>query len=770
MSTEINKIKDKIRRFNIKNVLTDSRAVSDGEESIFFALKTSTNDGHNYVRDLISRGVKVFVVERIPEGIDPQAAEFIIVSNVLESLQALAAAYRQEELGATKVIAIGGFGGKTIIKEWLSEAIGHTTSVGRSPRSYNSQLGVALSLLKIQPGAEYAVIECGISEPGEMSRLSEMVQPETVVISGIDNNPGDFSSAEEKIRETLRLATGAKTLVYPAELDEAVGKHVSDNVLKISVHIPQDADWIERDRLLTLEALRLLKITMPENIIRPLETRLNVSQGVNNCLIISDRFSCTMDSLPSAIDFMRRRRADGLKMTLILDELRGSCNPEEIASLIYKAGIERVIAIGEKYDQYREIFPSGSRFFATGDEMLRELTLSDFSRELILAKGEHGGAVDKLAETLQLRHHETVLEVNLDAIVDNFNHYRAMLRPETGIVAMVKASGYGAGAMELARTLQSHGAAYLAVAVVDEGEELRRAGITMPIMALNPKVTNYDSLFANRLEPEVFSFEMLNEIIREGERRGIKHYPIHVKFDTGMHRLGFLKHDISELCRRLGETDVVKVASVFSHLATADCFDMDDYTIGQLTLFTEICEQMNRELGYSFKRHILNSAGIARFPEYQFDMVRLGIGLYGIDTLGIPATSGLRQVSSLRSMIISLKDWSAETSIGYSRRTILDHDATIATVPVGYADGLDRHLGNGKGKVWINGKECPIVGNVCMDACMVDVTGADAKVGDSVEFFGPNLPVEAMSNALDTIPYEILTSVSPRVKRVYFRE
>ncbi|MBD5362841.1 MAG: alanine racemase [Bacteroides sp.] len=770
MSTEINKIKDKIRRFNIKNVLTDSRAVSDGEESIFFALKTSTNDGHNYVRDLISRGVKVFVVERIPEGIDPQAAEFIIVSNVLESLQALASAYRQEELGATKVIAIGGFGGKTIIKEWLSEAIGHTTSVGRSPRSYNSQLGVALSLLKIQPGAEYAVIECGISEPGEMSRLSEMVQPETVVISGIDNNPGDFSSAEEKIRETLRLAAGAKAMIYPAELDDAVGKHVSDNVLKISVHIPQDADWVERDRLLTLEALRLLKITMPENIIRPLETRLNVSQGVNNCLIISDRFSCTMDSLPSAIDFMRRRRADGLKMTLILDELRGSCNPEEIASLIYKAGIERVIAIGEEYDLFREIFPSGSRFFATGEEMLRELTLSDFSRELILAKGERGGAVDKLAETLQLRHHETVLEVNLDAVVDNFNHYRAMLRPETGIVAMVKASGYGAGAMELARTLQSHGAAYLAVAVVDEGEELRRAGITMPIMALNPKVTNYDSLFANRLEPEVFSFEMLNEIIREGERRGIKHYPIHVKFDTGMHRLGFLKHDISELCRRLGETDVVKVASVFSHLATADCFDMDDYTIGQLTLFTEICEQMNRELGYSFKRHILNSAGIARFPEYQFDMVRLGIGLYGIDTLGIPATAGLRQVSSLRSMIISLKDWSAETSIGYARRTILDHDATIATVPVGYADGLDRHLGNGKGKVWINGKECPIVGNVCMDACMVDVTGADAKVGDSVEFFGPNLPVEAMSNALDTIPYEILTSVSPRVKRVYFRE
>lgn len=770
MNTEITKIKNIIRRFNITNVLTDSRSISYGEQSIFFALKTQTNDGHYYIKDLMDRGVKAFVVEHIPEGIDRSAAEFVVVDNVLDILQQIAQEHRHEALKSTRFIAVGGFGGKTNLKEWMGEAIGHLHNVSKSPRSYNSQIGVALSLLMIEPDAEIGVIECGISKSGEMARLEKMVSPDLVVISGIDTQVGDFNSIEEKYKETLQLAKNASAIVYPAELDEAVSKYVADSVLKISVNIPQDAEWLERDRLIALEALRYLKIPMSDHIVRPLETRLSVNQGVNNCLVISDRFSCHTDSLPSAIDFMRRRRAKGLKMTLILDKLYGKFNPEWIASLVNKAGIERVMAIGREYEGFKHLFPTGSRFFDDEREFMRELSLSDFSRELILAKGERGGEVDRLAETLQLRHHETVLEVNLDSVVYNFNHYRAMLRPETGIVAMVKASGYGAGAMELARTLQSHGAAYLAVAVVDEGEELRRAGITMPIMALNPKVTDYDSLFENRLEPEVFSFDMLDEIIREGAKRNITDYPIHVKFDTGMHRLGFLRDDINRLCECLSNTRVVRVMSVFSHLATADCLDMDDYTLGQLNLFTEICSEMKRKLGYSFMRHILNSAGIARFPQWQFEMVRLGIGLYGIDTLGIPATSNLRQVSSLRSIIISIKHWTSGTSIGYARRTILDHDAVVATVPVGYADGLDRHLGNGKGVVWINGVRCPIIGNICMDACMVDVTKASATVGDSVEFFGDNLPVETMSDALGTIPYEVLTSVSPRVRRVYYRE
>lgn len=772
MNREIEKIQDIISRYGICSVLTDSRSLDDGRHSIFFALRTATNDGHNYIKELIGRGVRAFVVERIPEGINPDEAEFILTESPLRALQGLAASYRSEKLKGAKVIAVCGSAGKTIIKEWVGEALSEIAVTGRSPRSFNSRIGVPLSILGVAPEAKYAVIECGVSERGEMKVLEEIVRPTLVIVSGIDreHHNGGFSSFEEKCREKLALAENAAAIVYPAELYDEVNSIVPDKVTKISVAIPPEADWVERDGMIAEAALRYLRAPLPGGIARALETRLNVSQGVNNCLIIADRFSCDYDSLPSAIDFMRRRQAEGLTMTLLLDELRGKADLGRLADLIGKANITRVIAVGADYEKYKHLFPANSRFFATGEDLLRELTISDFSRELILAKGEKGGAVARFADTLQARHHETVLEVNLDAVVHNFNHYRAMLRPETGLVAMVKASGYGAGAFELARTLQSHGAAYLAVAVVDEGEELRRAGITMPIMALNPKVTDYDSLFSNCLEPEIFSFDMLDEIIREGKKRGIKDYPIHVKFDTGMHRLGFLKEDIDELCKRLSESEVIKVRSVFSHLATADCLDMDDYTLSQLNLFTEICGEIKERLGYPFMRHILNSAGIARFPQWQFEMARLGIGLYGIDTLGIPETAGLRQVSSLRSIIISIKNWGKGNSIGYARRTILDHDAVIATVPVGYADGLDRHLGNGKGVVWVNGVRCPIVGNVCMDACMIDVTEAGAKVGDSVEFFGDHLPVEVMSDALDTIPYEVLTSVSPRVRRVYYRE
>lgn len=772
MNHEIEKIRDIISRYAVTDVLTDSRSVADARRSVFFALKTPTNDGHNFIGELIAKGVRVFVVEYIPSDINPDDAEFVIVRNPLLTLQQFAATRRAEELRNTEVIAVCGSAGKTIIKEWVAESLAQTALTGWSPRSFNSRIGVPLSILGVPAGAQYAVIECGVSECGEMSVLERIVSPDIVIVSGIDRtrHSGGFASFDEKCREKLILASNARAIVYPAELDEEIDSFVPDAVVKISVAIPPHVDWIERDRLIAEAALRYLHQSLPPEIVRQLETRLNVSQGVNNCLIIDDRFSCDTHSLPSAIDFMRRRRADGLSMTLIIDRLKGDADIKAVADMVKFAEISRVIAIGSEYQPFRHLFPSGSRFFSSREEMLDELTIGDFSRELILAKGERGGAVAQFADTLQARHHETVLEVNLDAVVHNFNQYRAMLRPETGIVAMVKASGYGAGSFELARTLQCHGADYLAVAVVDEGEDLRRAGITMPIMALNPKVTDYDSLFANRLEPEVFSFDMLDEIIREGSKRGITDYPVHIKFDTGMHRLGFLSEDIDRLCSRLVEVGVVRVRSVFSHLATADCLDMDDYTLSQLNLFTEICEKMKRGLGYPFMRHILNSAGIARFPQWQFEMVRLGIGLYGIDTLGIPETANLRQVSSLRSIIIAIKNWTVGTSIGYGRRTVLDHDAVIATVPVGYADGLDRRLSNGKGVVWVNGVLCPIVGNICMDACMIDITETAAKVGDSVEFFGDNLPVETMSDALGTIPYEVLTSVSPRVRRVYYRE
>lgn len=737
-----------MRRHGADIALTDSRSLREPERTAFFALKTANNDGHKYIAGLAAKGVGLFVVEAIPQGVD---AEFIKVDNTLEALQQTAAAYRQSVRG--RVVAVAGSRGKTIVKEWIAEALSAKGKTSRSPRSWNSQIGVPLSLLGMDAAADYVVIEAGISQTGEMSRLEEMIRPEIVVLTGCEPvSAGEcYGGYAEKCREKLILARRAKVIVYPAELQEAVDRNVPPSTMKVAVEIPPAAGWIERDRMLASEALRLLSAVLPDGTVRPLHTRLDASDGVNNCTIITDRFTCDSFSLTSALDFALRRKTQGRKFTVILDRLR---DDDRLPSI---KGVDRLIYVG-----------NGG---LTPEEFRSKVSVGDFSNELILAKGEEGGAVATFAEQLQARHHETVLEVNLDAIVHNFNHFRALLKPQTGIVAMVKASGYGAGAYELAKTLQSQGAAYLAVAVVDEGEELRRAGITMPIMALNPKVTNYDSLFANHLEPEVFSFGMLDEIIREGAKRGITGYPVHIKFDTGMHRLGFLEEDIERLCARLHETGVVTVASVFSHLATADCLDMDDYTMGQLNLFTSICEQMKARLGYGFKRHILNSAGIARFPQWQFELVRLGISLYGVDTIGVPETRGLRTVSTLRSIIISVKEWPAGTFIGYGCRTRLERASRVATVPVGYADGLDRHLGNRAGKVWVNGTLCPILGNICMDACMIDITDAEgADVGSSVEFFGENLPVSDVSDVLGTIPYEILTSVSPRVKRVYFRE
>lgn len=711
----MNTILEAMQRLGIHRVLTDSRSLRSAADSVFFALRTANNDGHKFIPELAGKGVRLFVVEEIPQGVD---AEFIVVGNTLDTLQKAAADYRSRFRG--QLIAVVGKKGKTLVKEWLAEAILHKFSVTRSPRSWNSQVGVPMAILGMNPDADFAVVEAGFSEPGEMERLEEIVRPDILVVTSTE---GDYT-------EMMKMGRRSKLIVNP----------------------DFEGDWLERDRRVVEQTVAAIGVELPKGIVRPLHTRLDAADGVNNCTIVTDRFSCDSFSLDSALDFVLRRKPADRRLTVILDTLRDADNLPEIPEA------DRLIYIG--------------RGGLTAEEFSTRYSVSDFANELILAKGEEGGVVATFAEQLKARHHETVLEVNLDAIVHNFNHFRALVRPETGIVAMVKASGYGAGAYELAKTLQTQGAAYLAVAVVDEGEELRRAGITMPIMALNPKVTNYDSLFSNRLEPEIFSFGMLDEIIREGSKRGVKDYPIHVKFDTGMHRLGFLEGDIEELVGKLKDTDVVRVASVFSHLATADCLDMDDYTLGQLNLFSDICEQMKWGLGYAFKRHILNSAGIARFPEYQFEMVRLGISLYGVDTIGVEETRGLRTVSTLRSLIISVKEWPAGTSIGYGRRTVVERPSRVATIPVGYADGLDRHLGNRVGKVWIDGRLCPILGNICMDACMVDITDADESVGvgSSVEFFGENLPVSSVSDLLQTIPYEVLTSVSPRVKRVYYRE
>ncbi len=472
---------------------------------------------------------------------------------------------------------------------------------------------------------------------------------------------------------------------------------------------------------------------------------------------------------------MNRRAIPAQTPTLILSDIlhetsEGTEIYQAIARTINETGIRRFIGIGKNLLAHRNLFPEDSLFFNSTEQFLEKLSTSDFANEIILLKGAPQFGFGRINEMLEARKHETVLEVNLDSIVANYNYFRSHLPSSTGIVCMVKASGYGAGSYEIAKTLQDCGAAYLAVAVLDEGIDLRNRGIRMPIMVMNPKVVNYRSMFAYRLEPEIYSLEMLRDVIREGEKYGVTEYPIHLKLDTGMHRTGLLPEELSELTDIMNSQNVVRLSSMFSHLATADCVDMDDYTLLQLARFREMTDEVAAGIPYRVKRHVLNSAGILRFPEHHYDMARLGIGLYGANTLPAEVEKPLAVVSTLRTVIIAIREWKAGETIGYGRRGILTRDSKIATIPIGYADGMNRHFGRGAISVIVNGKEAPTMGNICMDACMIDVTGIDCQVGDAVEIFGPHASVQRLADVLDTIPYEILTSVSPRVKRVYYRE
>lgn len=801
----------------ISVLLTDSRSLTYPDESLFFAISTATNDGHRYIRELYEKGVRSFVVSYIPESMKAFTdAEFIVTPDVTKALQAIAREHRRQFAG--KVIGITGSRGKTTVKEWLYQLLADRYHIVRSPRSFNSQIGVPLSLWEINHDTELAIIEAGVSQRGEMASLKSMIAPEIGIITNINNEHADgFRSIEQKCDEKVSLMRDCKCLIYCSD-DEMITRSV-----RRTCHPDIELNWSHTDvdaplfvssteakgntTVITYNYLHeTAQITVPftasadiQNVIHslalmlylgcssteialkmahltPVGTRLNVIEGVNNCMLIYDSYTSDLHSLTPAIDFMARRATGSRTSTLILSDVMHESMPparlyQAVANLLRHSHIDRVIGIGEEFMNNSRYFDASASFYPDTASFMAAVSPGDFDSELILIKGAPQFHFEQIADMLEARQHETVLDVNLDAIVHNFNIFRSMVCPTTGIVCMVKASGYGAGSYELAKTLQSQGAAYLAVAVLDEGVDLRRAGITMPIMVLNPKVVNYRTLFAYNLEPEIFSLDILNEIIREGEKYGITDYPVHIKLDTGMHRLGFLEKDLPEVIETLQNQKVIRPASVFSHLAAADCPEMDDYTLSQFELFDRCCDKLQSGFRYHIMRHILNSTGISRFPQHQHDLVRLGICLYGIPTMNDGSQGDLQQVSSLTTTIISIKEWPAGTTIGYSRRGVCHRDSKIATIPVGYADGINRHLGNGGMRVLINGVRCPSIGNVCMDACMIDVTDVpDCKVGDRVEIFGPNIPVTEIAETLDTIPYEVLTSVSSRVKRVYYRE
>ena len=798
-------------------LLTDSRTVSVPESTLFFALQTKTGDGHNYIGDLYRLGVRNFVVSKVlPVFSLMNEANFLVVKDPLKALQQLAAFHRKRF--SIPVIGITGSNGKTVVKEMLYQLMHTDFNIVRSPRSYNSQIGVPLSVWEMDARHSLGIFEAGVSYPHEMDTLRPIIAPTIGVITNIgEAHQENFKSAKEKCIEKLSLFIDSDIIIYNTDnrliesaLEasflsyKAVGWSSKDADATLYVNaiekgatttrlrctmmgitheftIPFTDDGFIEDIIHCMAVLYYLK---PSEVVRkdavfaslePVTMRLEIKEGVNGCHLINDTYNSDINSLSVALNFQNSRRlGKELKSTVILsDILQSGMHPKslyaDVAERLRRKHVSRIIGIGPNISAYASLFERIEKeFYPTTEVFIRQFKQQQFQNELILIKGSRSFHFEQITELLTKKVHETILEVNLDAIVHNYNYYRSHLRPSTKIVCMVKAFGYGVGSFEIAKTLQEHHCDYLAVAVADEGEELRKEGITTPVLVMNPELNSFYTLFDQRLEPEVYSFRLLDALIKEADRRGIISFPVHIKIDTGMHRLGFAPDDIPEITRRLKAQNGLTVRSVFSHLVGSDTPGLDDFTLYQLNLFQKVVSDLEARLGYTVLKHILNSAGIERFADYQMDMVRLGISLYGISVSG--AADCLQCVSTFKTVIIQIRQVPAGHSIGYGRKTFLTRDSMIATLPVGYADGLNRLLSDGSGEVLAGGKRCQVVGNICMDTCMIDVTDVEVKEGDTVILFNDKLTVSEIAQKMKTIPYEILTSISPRVKRVYFKE
>ena len=796
-------------------LLTDSRSLVFPETTLFFALRTKVGDGHRYVADLYRRGVRNFVVGTLPaehETAFPDA-NFLQVMSPLKALQRLAERHREEH--DIPVIGVTGSNGKTVVKEWLYQLLSPTLHVTRSPKSYNSQVGVPLSVCLLGEHSEIGIFEAGISQPGEMAALRAIIQPTIGVMTNIGPaHQENFESVEEKCHEKLSLFQDAKVLVYCAD-DAVVDECVATSLLRgerlaWSRQNPSAAlfvsavETLERgtrityrfhgaeaamtipftDDASTVNCIHCLAVLLSLNFsaeeiasrmkrLEPVAMRLEVIQGVRNCTLINDTYNSDAASLDIALDFMARRpEIQNKQKVLILSDMFQTGLPAtelyaKVAELLNRRAIDHFIGVGPEISHAHSLFLMKKSFFPSGEALADSGLLDTLHDSLVLIKGSRPFGFEKITAALSLRVHETTLHVNLDALAGNLNYYRSFMKPETKMVCMVKASAYGAGSVEVAKTLQDRGVNYLAVAVADEGAELRRAGITAGIIVMNPEMTAFKTLFDYELEPEVYNFKLLDALIKAAEKEGIQGFPVHIKLDTGMHRLGFdPRLDLPALIDRLHHQTSVIPRSVFSHFVGSDSPDFDDFSARQFALFDEASKTLQAAFPHKILRHICNSAGIERFPERHLDMVRLGLGLYGIDPID---NRSLQNVTTLRTTILQIRECPKGDSVGYSRRTVLERDSRIAAIPIGYADGLNRHLGNRRGYCLVNGQRADYVGNICMDVCMIDVTDTDCREGDTVEIFGDNLPPAELARLLDTIPYEILTSVSDRVKRIYFQ-
>lgn len=741
----------------MKYLITDSRSVFDPQNTIFAALCTNIGDGHDYIPELYAAGMRHFIVEKTPAGEFPDA-HFTVVPSVPEHLRHMGAeAAAKSEYG----IVITGSHGKTTLKELLYSHLKPHMAVARSPRSWNSRIGVPLAQYDMASTDAAAVFisEAAIDAPGQAGAILRVIGDNCRygILTPIDTEHDDaFPSHQAKIEEKLAILRECSHIFY-AVSDPELEPYMHTLMERgITVTPVQQGSHPSIYHALTAAVAQELGIHSSPDHQPLINSRRRISSVSFDNTVITDDFTPDMRSLREAMDFTRRHATEARPAVLLLGEIMGAndLDYKAIEDMAAKFGFERVIYLHVNTSEFIRQYHSGA---------LRGKTLLQF--------GVDHPALRAVREALEDPGHDTIMEVNLDALVHNFKHYRSLMPKECGIIAMVKASAYGLGAVEIGKALQNSGAAALAVAVVDEAVELREAGIRMPVMALNPVTNRYPALFAHNIEPTVFSFDELERLISEAEAAGTHHYPVHIKFDTGMHRIGFLQHQISQLVERLAATDAVRVASAFSHLATADCLDKDAATEAQFQHFTAMTDALRKGLGYDFARHILNTAGMMRYADkYHFEKGRLGIGLYGISPFDQP-DAALKPVASLYTHIISLKTWGKDTPIGYGGRGLTpDNDTIVATIPIGYADGLNRHLSCGRASFIIRGVECPVIGNICMDLTMIDVTAVpNVTVGDRVEIFGPNMRIERRAAELDTIPYEILTSVAPRVKRVYVK-
>ena len=769
---------------SVRWLLTDSRSLSSPEDTLFFAIVTQRGDGHRYISQLYQRGVRSFVVSRKVEGDFPEAT-FLQVDDTLKALQELAARHRRQF--QVPVIGVTGSNGKTMVKEWLYQMLSPDRVVTRSPRSYNSQIGVPLSVWNLTRETQLGIFEAAISQPNEMEALEQIIRPTIGVFTGLgDAHQENFTSYKQKCLEKLLLFRDAEVLIYPT----------GNRVVDISIHevgfsgklipvtMPDDSSPWDLDKELCCAACRYLGMEEPvvqerKAGLEPIPMRLEVMSGQRGCTLINDSYNNDPDSLRIALDFMQRRpdEQERSRVLILSDMLQTGLSDEElytlVATMVRDHAVDTFIGVGEGlcHNAVRFTRQSGAHchFFPDTADLLSSKVFGELQDHVILIKGARSFHFEDLVSQLEERVHETILEVDLNAIVANLNYYRHLMKPDERIVCMVKADAYGAGSVEVARTLQDQAVDYLAVAVADEGVELRQAGISTGIMIMNPEMTSFRTLFHYSLEPEVYSFRLLDALIHAAEREGIKGFPVHIKLDTGMHRLGFdPMKDMPQLVERLQSQEAVLPRSVFSHFVGSDSDDFDRFSALQFERFTKGADILQSAYPrHHILRHICNSAAIEHFPERHLDMVRLGLGLYGINSRN---NEILTNVSTLKTTILQIHNVPKEETVGYSRKGHLTRDSRIAVLPIGYADGLDRHLGNGHAYCMVNGQRAPYIGNICMDVCMIDVTDIACREGDTAVIFGRELPPTVLSDIIETIPYEILTSVSNRVKKVYFKK